>query len=220
MQNTLIQHLNSVDADGPQARFCSELPEQLSRIKRLTEGLLLLARADSGELPRSPQSFDVAELCRELCDDVRSLAEMEDAAASAWEATIPPSLPVVADPFFVRTILFNLLLNAVRYSGQPPRIEVALSLTGGTVRFAVTNNGSAIPAGEQEAIFSRFYRGANATGAPSRPSGSDSGNGLGLAIAREMATVLGGQVVLRHSQPDSTCFEFSWPQSPSAVGQL
>ncbi|TVP78685.1 MAG: sensor histidine kinase [Puniceicoccaceae bacterium] len=215
MQNALVNQLNSVTADGPDAQFCTEMLEHLSRIKRLTEGLLLLARADSGELPKASKAFDLAELCRELCADVRSLAELETTGGS-WEESIPATVPVFIDPSFVRTVIFNLLVNAMRYCGHPGRIQVELTANSETACFAVTNNGDAITPADQAHIFSRFYRGSNAKDSPNPNPDNDSGSGLGLAIARELATVLGGELILLYSKPDATRFEFSFPlQAPT-----
>jgi signal transduction histidine kinase len=106
------------------------------------------------------------------------LAVADGAGGRVWAA--PPD---------VAHILDNLLENAIRYSPEGSRIEVALEVDAGRPGFVVSDTGPGIPASERGHVFERFYRGAEG-----RSAGP--GTGLGLAIVAELAERWNGTVEL------------------------
>ena len=93
-----------------------------------------------------------------------------------------------------RTLLWNLIENAVKYSPDGGPVTVTLSEDSGTVSVAVTDTGIGIPRQEQRRIFEKFVRGEGATERQIR------GTGVGLALAREIARAHGGDIRVT-SQP-------------------
>ncbi len=204
MQNSLHAHLESVPAESAEAVFCVEMLEHLSRLKRVTKGLLLLAKVDAGQLPKRIESFDLAELCRDLCEDAEALIP-DDEADAEFSVELPESLAIESDPVLIRTIIFNLLVNAVRYGEQSLKIKVHLSESNGNICLSIANKAAPIPEAEQGLLFDRFYRGSNHH---ARVESDDGGSGLGLAIARELARSLGGDVMLCEADKGWVRFEF------------
>lgn len=94
---------------------------------------------------------------------------------------------VAADRSRVEQVLQNLLSNAVKFSPPDQEIEVELRRGEGEVVLAVTDRGAGIPADELQRIFERYYRGVN-------QRRSVSGEGIGLAIAREIVVAHGGRI--------------------------
>lgn len=207
MQNDILSRLEKVSTESEEARFCAEVLDHLARLKHISQGLLLLAKADAGQLPVAKESFDLAELCRELCGDAQSLLE-EYPGDHFFQTDIISELKVNSDPFLVRTILFNLLINAVKHGSFPKKIIVKLWKEKQTVWFQVANHGRPIPKEEKDKIFDRFFRGTVKEGSV---SGSDSGSGLGLSIAKEFASALGGSITLDEAEPDWIRFTVSFP---------
>jgi two-component system heavy metal sensor histidine kinase CusS len=204
MQNSLHAHLESVPAESAEAVFCVEMLEHLSRLKRVTKGLLLLAKVDARQLPKQIESFDIAELCRDLCEDAKGLIPDEEADAEFF-VELPESLKIDSDPVLIRTIIFNLLVNAVRYGEHPLKIKVHLSGMNGSLCLSIVNKAAPIPEAEQGLLFERFYRGSNHH---ARAESDDGGSGLGLAIARELARSLGGDVQFCDADNGWVHFEF------------
>ncbi len=108
------------------------------------------------------------------------------------------------DAAALRSILVNLLENAVKYSPPEGTIEVGLSRSDREVRIHVRDEGEGIPADEIDTIFDRFRRRD-----PGSPGGS--GVGLGLYIVRSLAQAHGGRVSVRSRSGHGTTFTVAFP---------
>jgi signal transduction histidine kinase len=149
---------------------------ETDRLARLTEDLLVLARADRGRLPVRPEVVGVADLlgdatARYTGEEVERDADVE-----------PSDLEVRADPARIEQALGNLIDNALRHGSGPVRLSAVLR--GDFVELHVTDKGKGFPAGFLARAFERFTRGA--------PGRTESGTGLGLAIVQTIAESHGG----------------------------
>src|SRR5215475_13146564 len=90
--------------------------------------------------------------------------------------------------------LWNLLDNAVKYSGNSRDVQVNVSRANGSVSIAVRDHGIGIPPAEQKSVFQKFVRGAASTASGIR------GTGLGLAMVRHIVDAHGGTVNLQSSE--------------------
>ncbi|GAA4022374.1 HAMP domain-containing sensor histidine kinase [Allokutzneria multivorans] len=153
-----------------------------SRMTRLVEDLLVLARLDEGRPPRRAE-IDVAALCRDAVLD-----------ASAHEPgrviTGPGEAPVLvdADADQLRQVLANLLRNALTHTPPGTPVEVVLTRSGEEVTIDVVDHGPGIPAEHHEQVFDRFFRVAAGR---ERDSG---GAGLGLSIVAAVVRAHGGRI--------------------------
>jgi signal transduction histidine kinase len=116
------------------------------------------------------------------------------------------SAPVRADAGHLRVAIRNLVRNALAYSSPETDVIVGLEAEGSTASVSVANQGTAIPAGEEEAIFDPFVRGEAALQTGTR------GSGLGLFITRRIAEAHGGEVWV-HSGPQTTTFYLQLPMA-------
>jgi two-component system phosphate regulon sensor histidine kinase PhoR len=184
---------HAVKEDPQEAqRFVERLASEIERLKVLTTDLLTLSRLEEPEAG-SPADFSLTDLAG-LASQVA--AEIEPLASSKQQTlTVQASAeaPVIGDPVALRTLVRNLLDNAVRYTDPGGHIGVSLAREMGLdgedwVVLRVTDDGVGIPRAEQERIFERFYR---VDKARSRETG---GTGLGLSIVRHVAESHGGRV--------------------------
>ena len=165
----------------------STLAAGVQRAIRLVEQLLALARQEPrAETQHSPVRLD--ELAREIVAELVPLADarhVDLGVAAAQPATVE------GDADALRTLLRNLVDNAVRYTPSGGRVDVAVAapapgaLSG--TRLTVSDDGPGIPAEERARIFDRFYR---------RPGTEPPGSGLGLAIVKAIAEAHGARVTL------------------------
>jgi signal transduction histidine kinase len=102
-------------------------------------------------------------------------------------------------------VLVNLVENAVKYSPNGGRVELALVQVDGRVRFSVTDRGLGIPASEQERIFEKFFR------LDPNLSRGVGGTGLGLYISRELVRRMGGRIRVESSPGAGSTFSFELP---------
>jgi len=174
-----------------------ECLEATGRMRRLIAGLLEYAQARTGD--PHPGAADSAALVAEAWTALRAAVEASGATLTC------DALPVVrADPLLLRQVLQNLFENAIRFAGdRPPRIHVAARPTAEGVEFAVRDEGVGIAPEHHAAVFEPFRRLA--------PRGPDAGNGLGLAICREILTRHGGRISVESEAGHGATFRFTLP---------
>ncbi|MDQ6835521.1 MAG: HAMP domain-containing histidine kinase [Actinomycetota bacterium] len=207
MLELLYDDLRSEHPDFADARaLLDRARAQSRRLGRLAADLLDLSRLDAKVELRS-EPVELGELCRAV------LAEFELGTA---DRGITPRLddgggPVWAlgDPGSIARILRILIDNAVRVS--PPDSELRIELDGGAdARVSVCDQGPGVPREEREQIFRRFHRGRDTRG--------KAGFGLGLAIGRELAARMGGELLLADdSVGQGARFTLRLPVAPSVA---
>ncbi len=163
-------------AEGAErAQSIQRLRAGVDRATRLVEQLLTLARAEPGQAPPL-NSIDLVVVAQQALADAGALAASHQAELVA---ELPAACPVRGQAEALRSLLRNLIDNAILHGGQPPRVELTLLREAdGSSCLRVDDNGPGIPKAERERVFDRFYR---------RDPGAAPGNGLGLAIVRAIA---------------------------------
>ncbi len=165
----------------------ASLLDEVMRMTSIIEGLILLAKADSGveKLDKKPTRLDI--LVSEIREDAEVLAEQKkiDISISKLdEAT------VMGDEIRLRQLMLNLVDNAIKYTPEGGRVVLSLENRNGSASFMVEDTGIGIPEKDLERIFDRFYRVDE-----SRSRSHDwSGLGLGLSISKWVAEAHGGKL--------------------------
>jgi signal transduction histidine kinase len=155
---------------------------QAAEMSNIVDDLLVAARAEMGTVPIDLQPVD-------LIGELKSTVGGLDVSVEMPEATTPR---VVADPQRVRQILRNLLTNAQRYGG--PLRRVAAGAEGGHAWLEVRDNGPGISADHANQIFEPYV---------TAHFGVQGSVGLGLAVARQLAELMGGSLTFERSQEES-----------------
>jgi signal transduction histidine kinase len=172
--------------------------EEVDRLSRLADDLLVIARSDQGRLPIAREPIELAV----LLDRVRTrFADRAHQAGREIDVAAPDGLRAELDPLRVEQALGNLVDNALRHGGG----EVTLSARGqnGTVVLEVSDRGAGFPAGFEAEAFERFARADDG-----RTAG---GAGLGLAIVQAIAAAHGGRVVVAASDHAATTLRITLP---------
>jgi|UniRef100_A0A7V6DQU8 heavy metal sensor kinase len=165
--------------------------EEIERISRLVEGLLLLARADSGVLRMDHKPVALDELVAEVAAQMQNMAKGQ--GLSLHLGNLAP-ITINGDREQLQRLLINLIDNAIKYTPAGGSVSLALSKEGDQATVSVADTGIGLSPDEQTHIFTRFYRVAAAR------SQSGGGVGLGLCIAQSIAQAHGGKIEVR-SQP-------------------
>lgn len=155
---------------------------EAARMGRLVDQLLLLARADAGQLALAAAPVDLQELAERSARRSRAQADARGVRVAVQPG--PPSA-IVADADAISRALDNLVDNAIRHSPRGGLIGVSVETEGGERVVRVRDDGPGFGAGELSGLFQRFRRGRHAAG---------SGAGLGLAIVRSVAEAHRGRV--------------------------
>ena len=173
-----------------------DLLQQTRRLSSLTDGLLLLAKADAGHLTVNMTAADLTQVVLGVIEDAEIIADAQDIRI---ESELPAKIRAMADPLRTEQILLNLLENAVKYNEPGGIVRLRAESKPGTTSIRVMNTGRPIPKEKAPYVFDRFVRGEANEGR--------SGHGLGLALARELARAQGGELVLVRSDQEWTEFE-------------
>src|SRR5579875_2021842 len=191
-------HDETPDIDDARA-LLDRARAQSRRLGRLAADLLDLSRIDAQIQLRS-EPVELGELSRAVLAEFE-LGSAERRIATALESDDHP-VWALGDPGSIARILRILLDNALRVSPPDSRIEVTLTTRPGGARITVSDEGPGVDPDEREAIFERFSRGKDTAG--------QAGFGLGLAIGRELAQRMGGELVLEDAgDPDTAGARFT-----------
>lgn len=195
-----LQHTASGSSE--QQRY-SSLLEDVQRLKSIVRKLLILARADAGQLQLRLQPMDISNMI---------FSAVEDAGVMGphlrIEKDIVPGIIVKADPDLLMLVIQNLTSNAVKYNRDHGLIRFGLTVENKHALFSISNTGPLIPEQARELIFDRFYR------LDKSRSYRTPGTGLGLSLAREIVHAHRGDLYLQGAEQDINTFILSIPCHP------
>lgn len=158
--------------------------EEVDRLTRLVDGLLVLTRGDLSRTHLRRERVDLYALAKDVVELLRVLAEDKGQTLTVDGER---GVEAEADPATLRQCLLNLLDNAIKYTPAGGKIQVVVRRDAqGAALVEVTDNGPGVRAEDQKRIFDRFYRTEGAA--------QTRGAGLGLAIARWAAEINHGRI--------------------------
>ena len=169
------QMLARAEGHTRQEEAMAELQGGVSRALKMARQLLTLARHDAGADVQPIASIDLAAIITQVVAIHTPLAETKSIRI---EANTAQSACVSGNEEALNTLVANLVENAIKYSDSGGVIRINLRQRAGEVSLEVEDSGPGIPPDERERVFDRFYR---------RVGSTESGSGLGLSIARDIA---------------------------------
>jgi len=177
--------------------------EEVDRLTRLVDSLLMLTRADSGAARPEREVVELTALAGNVAEHLRVLA---DEKQQRLRVDASARVEAVCDPAILRLGLMNLLHNAIKYTPPGGAIDVRAKATAsGQPSIEVQDTGPGIPAAHHKRIFERFYR---ADPGRARDSG---GAGLGLAIAHWAVAANSGRIELESEESKGSLFRIVLP---------
>jgi PAS domain S-box-containing protein len=215
--NAVLGYLDLLDAGvaGPltpeQGRYLDRVTASGKHLLGLIEEVLTFSRLEADREVAAPETVRAAEVARQAAELVEPLARARGLGFRV-ETEGAADVEVRTDPGKLRQVLVNLLGNAVKFTDAG---EVVLSASpapdGTAVRFAVRDTGIGIPAEAREKIFEPFWQAAQ--GMTRRVGGT----GLGLAVARELARLLGGELTVESEPGAGSVFTVAIPLASSGA---
>jgi signal transduction histidine kinase len=164
---------------------------QVERLGRLVQQLLDLSRLESGVLALDRRPFDVEPMLEHAVRESQLQAVTVDFAIEV----APRGFTLEADAERLHQVVANLVENAVRHSPPGATVTVRAIASAGGAHIEVVDEGPGIPEAEAARVFERFYR------ADTARSSSRGGAGLGLAIARWIVELHGGEIHVEQREP-------------------
>ena len=198
--------------DDKQKRYVQNIQKSGKMLLDMINGVLDLAKMESGKMEVRPSHFHIAHVISGLCDMCRPLTEKKNIDL---EIVIQPGLPVLfQDQGKVQQILNNLLSNAIKFTPEGGRIcIVARHHSNDYLVLEVTDTGVGIAETDQQNIFEKFRQGDVVLPSGDAMTREYSGTGLGLSIVKELCRLLGGEILLVSELGKGSTFTVSLPWS-------
>jgi len=171
--------IKEVSGDDPQKRseHCDTIIKEVDWLTGMVGEILELSKLESGNADISKTHIDLSACLGDTLDSFRVLAEKE---GYLFETDIEENLTVSGNEPTLRRAVYNLISNAVNYTGDDKRIIITLKSAGNRARFEVTDTGDGIPADQQAAIWDRYYK----SDKPHKRAVV--GTGIGLSIVKSV----------------------------------
>ncbi len=185
------KNLSDSAASPEQAALITDMTHGVRRMSDMVSKLLQLARADASAPARNLVAVDLGEAIAASLQDVMPIATEKEIDIGMVASSASSAEKVLADPDELRTLIGNLVENAVRYTGKGGVVDLSIERTTSEIVLEVRDTGPGIPEEILDRVFARFVRVA----------GSDvEGSGLGLPIVRAIADRYGARVSLINRQ--------------------
>lgn len=200
------------DAGDPaaeqRARFLGVIERNARRLLRLVSDLLFVAQVEAGRLALERADVDLAAVARESIEAAAPAAAQAGVELRAEVAEVPV---LRGDRDRLAQALDNLISNALKFTPAGGRVTIGLRAGGDRLALDVGDTGMGIPAADQERLFERFYRTADATRA------AIPGVGLGLSIVWAIVEGHGGRIALHSAVGEGTTFTIELPLHDGAL---
>ncbi len=183
--------------------------EEIERMERITEGLLHLAKSESGEFHLNLSSFSLNDLLQDLYIHSKTIGEAKK-IETILQMQVDHEVFIRADQMHLHRALLNFVTNAIKYTPEGGQITLILALnTADEARIHVRDTGMGIPADHLPHIFERFYR---VDEARNRNIG---GTGLGLAIVKAIIDAHQGRIRVLSTPGQGSEFIIYLPLDPA-----
>jgi signal transduction histidine kinase len=211
LRNRCEAALRMAKGDADYRRVLEETIEESVGLIRTFDALLMIARAESGEVRDGMAEFDIADVARDVGELYEPLAEDKGLSLqiqASEHATVKGNRELVSQA------LANLVDNAIKYAapdarpanGERAGIIVKTSTDKDQIMLSVSDHGPGIPAGDRSRVVERFVR--------LEQSRSEPGSGLGLSLVSAVARLHGGELRLEDNAPGLTA-RIALPRVPS-----
>jgi len=194
----------AVDDFDVRDNFLNTITQEVDRLSRMVNDLLLLTRADNHALNIERKPLDLAALAQARVQRLSGLAQKRQVQLRISSSR---AAQVLGDENRLTQVFDNLIDNAIRHTPANSEVSVSVRVDGAYAIAEVRDTGSGIPSQHLPHIFDRFYRAE-----PSRARASG-GAGLGLAIARSLVEAHGGTISAQSVEGQGTTLRFTLPRS-------
>jgi two-component system sensor histidine kinase KdpD len=201
--STLLEFGDRLDPEERKSALQSIL-RQAQRLERLIVNLLEVSKIEHGILEASDADADVDVVVRRVVEDFQAASPDR-----RFDVCVRGPIWARAKELWLEQILTNLVSNAVKYSPETESVEVTVCRRDDRIHVRVADNGCGIPAHDFERVFERFYRVRDTT--------TQTGTGLGLYIARQLAEEMDGTIAVESVLGRGSRFVLDIPAAPRVV---
>ena len=188
-----------------QNHYLQLVSEETGRLARLIQNMLDLSKLESGEYQVNARMFNIWETLTGVA--LAAEQRINDGMIELEGLTMDEKVLVYADPDLIHQVAYNILDNAIKYSGDSPHIQITAEERNGSVIIRITDNGIGIEEEHLAHIFDKFYRVSNSKRPPVR------GYGIGLFYVKTMIHMHNGTIRVESQPGKGSCFIITLPQT-------
>ena len=197
---SLIRRYTESDNQEQREKHTKRIKSAVNNLTGILNDFLSLSKLEEGKIEYQPTEFEINEFCTETADEIQGL--LKTGQYIKFEGKIPETI-VHLDKRVLKNVLFNLLSNASKYSGEGAKITCTLSIVNQYLHLQIVDEGIGIPESEQQHLFSRFFRASNST--------NIQGTGLGLNIVKQYVELMKGTVSYKSEENKGSTFSITIP---------
>lgn len=174
--------IRDISGDNSQKRteYCNIIVDESDRLSGMVNEILELSKLQSANIEPEMTDVKISDCLFDILNGFYAFKESED---YIFETDIDTNLSVTGNEQYIRRALYNLITNAINYTGDDKRIIISLKKLNNKVRFEVTDTGDGIPENAQKNIWERYYKSSQAH------KRAVVGTGLGLSIVKSMLDI-------------------------------
>jgi signal transduction histidine kinase len=193
--------IRDVSGDDPVKRqaHCDTIIEEAKRLTDLVNEIVEISRLESGTTTVSMTEIDLSAI---LSDTLTSFAILTESEGYTFDVSIAPSAPIIGNEHFMKRALYNLIGNAVNYTGTDRFVGITLKRRGDSIRFEVRDTGEGIAPDKIATIWDRYYKSRvnHARGV--------AGSGIGLSIVKHILNLHHARFGVTSAPTAGSCFWF------------
>ena len=195
--------LDGTIEEDKQKYYLEIVSDEVKRLSRLVQSMLSMSKLESGEFVLKPELFDFRELICSVVISQERRIESQNINISGLDEI--ESISLNADRDLIYQVIYNLVDNAVKFTGEGGNISFELANKNKKTVFVITNTGKGIPQSDLPHIFERFYK------VDKSRSASKNSTGLGLYIVKTIVTAHGGSISVSSKEGEYTSFKVVLP---------
>lgn len=184
--------------------YLNIISTEIKRLSRLVEGMLSMAKLESGQNALNPQIFDFSQLLCTIVIGQEQRIDKNNLEIIGLDSL--KSVNITADKDLIHQAVYNLVDNAIKFNVKNGKIEFSLTEQNDSILFTISNTGKGIPEKELPLVFERFYKGDK-----SRSDVKDS-TGIGLYIVKTVISSHKGSITVASKENQFTSFEIKLPK--------
>ncbi|MEL7502913.1 MAG: PAS domain-containing sensor histidine kinase [Cyanobacteria bacterium J06554_6] len=181
-------------------QYLLDVKSNVERMTQMIDDILVLGRLEARRLSLQPEPLDLVDFCHALLSELQPTAEQ-----IVFTGRHKPLIAQL-DQTLLRSILTNILSNALRYTPEAKPVYLSLACKHHQAVFQVKDEGVGIPPEDYPHLFEPFHRGRNVSNIP--------GTGLGLSIVKQFVEFQGGSVQIKSQLGEGTTFRVLLPLLP------
>ena len=191
----LVEAYKKEEQQAKREKNVGRIKNAVATMTSILNDFLSLSKLEEGQITQRPEQFNLKEFCEDAMNELNAVLKVGQRIRHSGENT---DAAVFMDKNMLKSIFYNLLSNAAKYSNENQTIDCITTVENGLLNIQIKDYGMGIPEEDQNHLFKRFFRAHNVE--------NIQGTGLGLNITKQYVDLLGGSIAFTSEVNVGTSF--------------